>query len=968
MATIGALIFKVGADVSELNENTRKISSGLDSISGLAKKAGVAMVAAFAFDAIKGAVMDVAEFTGKLTDLSAKTGVGVEGLQKLKFAGEQSGVSLEQMTAGVTKLQNSLAEGDKSAVGAVKHLGLSVDDLRKMQPDQMFATLAGKIGEVADPADKAKLAIDLFGKSGAEMLPAMTSEFSELYNSAERLGIVLDEQTVAAGDAFGDQLTVLQAQGQAFMANAIAPLMPLLTMLMSLLSEMAGAVMPHLATAFRYAGAFVLELYSRFMQLLELIATGVTKIPWLGEKLGFAGDAAKWLGEQSAKARDGVNTLINPVEKSGNAAGAASPKFEKFAYDVEKVSKPAKAVESDLDKLIKKLNGAEALAAATTWMQAVDTVRMAGHSLSTAQLTEFDSVLKKAIETATLTGQVVPEAWRTAAAATQSALFFAGAYRTEMTRVVDEARKLAVIQGRDLGANGLVTTPGAQNLPGVAHGTDTTSVWESAFGDSKQFGQNVGNLIVGAFQGGGDVGKTVGGFVGQGLGKAAAEGIGNALGKTMGGVLDTVLPGVGSLIVGLGVDKIFDNLFGPSQAAQTQKLREQWLAGVDDLAALSKQADLAGFAMSRLFDARKVKDFKQAQADLAEAMKHWTEQLEAITSAGGGLNQFASGLAASMEGATVATDAQATSVGNLGNMALATFTNYLAHTGDLVGALTLVGPALDVVIALTKRLGLEAPPAVQGLLGMREFLNTHPAIADGLQGLTALIQGLAKAGWVSADMFAMVGQEARRLFDESIANGLPASQALALQQPVLQQLYELQKKFGFQTDSSTQELLDMAQASGIIGDSFRSAADQMVELLAGIKTTIEDLRDALLGLGNVNIPPVRIPVEIDDPSGRVVSGGDLPGYAFGTGGLQDFGRASLAVLHGREAVVPEAEYAALMQGGRGSVSSMSIVNHVQVDASNATFDSETSQQLLADRVARALENRIGSLVQLTRVA
>ncbi|TGV42070.1 hypothetical protein EN803_43390, partial [Mesorhizobium sp. M2D.F.Ca.ET.160.01.1.1] len=60
-----------------------------------------------------------------------------------------------------------------------------------------------------DSAQKSALAIELFGKSGANLLPFLNQAkagITDLANQAERLGVVLTPAQAAIGDALGDSL------------------------------------------------------------------------------------------------------------------------------------------------------------------------------------------------------------------------------------------------------------------------------------------------------------------------------------------------------------------------------------------------------------------------------------------------------------------------------------------------------------------------------------------------------------------------------------------------------------------------------------------------------------------------------------------------------------------------------------------------------------------------------------------
>lgn len=197
---------------------------------------------------------DTIKYADSLADLSAKSGMTTTGLQKLAFATEQSGVSLESVTQASTKLGAALVAGDKSVVGGLTKLGLSVGELRNLQPDQLFVKVADAIGKIPDPMERARRAQEIFGKQGLELLPALTGEMAKTVAEAEKLGIIISPEVIANAAKLADQFDILALQGRAFVAEALAPMVPLLSQMVQGISDVAGGVIENLKRAFSDPG------------------------------------------------------------------------------------------------------------------------------------------------------------------------------------------------------------------------------------------------------------------------------------------------------------------------------------------------------------------------------------------------------------------------------------------------------------------------------------------------------------------------------------------------------------------------------------------------------------------------------------------------------------------------------------------------------------------------------------------
>jgi hypothetical protein len=180
-------------------------------------------------------VAGAASAVASVDDLSKRTGVSAQTLQAYQFAAEQSGVSVETFGKGIQKLGINLGEaqtGNKSAIKSFADLGLSVEDLTRLSPEQAFEKVAAAISQLPNPAQQAAAAVSLFGKSGAELVPVFQEGagfLAEMRKQAEGLGLVLGQTQVANLAQLDDSFGALGATVQAFKQRVTADLAPALT-------------------------------------------------------------------------------------------------------------------------------------------------------------------------------------------------------------------------------------------------------------------------------------------------------------------------------------------------------------------------------------------------------------------------------------------------------------------------------------------------------------------------------------------------------------------------------------------------------------------------------------------------------------------------------------------------------------------------------------------------------------------
>lgn len=214
------------AEVREVDGLFNRLGGGLSSaVGGMGGPLGIATagVTALSAAAVTGAVAlfelskAAADYGSEIFDASKKTGLSAEALSSMKFAADQSGSSLEQVTAGLAKYAKTVgaaADGSEEAAKKLEAFGIT--------PQDAINDLEGSLGRVfqriqdAPPGiERITLAQKAFGKSGADLLPFIDSfdgDLAGLIKKAKELGVTIDDDAAAAADAFGDQLDTLSAQ------------------------------------------------------------------------------------------------------------------------------------------------------------------------------------------------------------------------------------------------------------------------------------------------------------------------------------------------------------------------------------------------------------------------------------------------------------------------------------------------------------------------------------------------------------------------------------------------------------------------------------------------------------------------------------------------------------------------------------------------------------------------------------
>jgi hypothetical protein len=182
-----------------------------------------------------GAAKVFSDMGGDLADMSQRTGVSVEALSELGFAAEQSGSDMETLENSLRKMQKQITEaasGSQSATDALGKLGLTVAELSGLSPDQQLKRIGDRLSGIEDPATKAAVAMEIFGKSGTKLLPLFAGGargIEELQQQARQLGLTMATEDAQAAEAFGDTLDVVWKVLKKAVFTIGSALAPLLT-------------------------------------------------------------------------------------------------------------------------------------------------------------------------------------------------------------------------------------------------------------------------------------------------------------------------------------------------------------------------------------------------------------------------------------------------------------------------------------------------------------------------------------------------------------------------------------------------------------------------------------------------------------------------------------------------------------------------------------------------------------------
>lgn len=189
---------KYAAETKSATQATGGFTSALSVTKGVLGAMGLDIAVSGLINFAKGAVHTAAT----LDDMSTATGISTDALQRMAYAGADSGLTLDLIAKSASKLAEDLAApGPNSAKSAVEALGLSVDRMVAAGPEEAFLQIGEALGRIEDPMLKASTAADVFGaKVAKELVPSLgdlRSKMQEVPTDA-----LISPEVIASADAF----------------------------------------------------------------------------------------------------------------------------------------------------------------------------------------------------------------------------------------------------------------------------------------------------------------------------------------------------------------------------------------------------------------------------------------------------------------------------------------------------------------------------------------------------------------------------------------------------------------------------------------------------------------------------------------------------------------------------------------------------------------------------------------------
>ncbi len=205
MASAGTVTVDFAAETAKFTAELKKVNASLKGLEGSFGSIGK-LARNFLPIASVGALVSLAKNSINaalaMDDMAERAGIATSSFSRLAFAAEQTDLSVESLAKGVKEFQKTFSEanaGSKNALALFKEIGVSVEQLKQLNPEEQIAAIADGFSKNVAPIDRTRVAIDLFKKSGQEWVPLLSRGAAGV-RELTAAAVALDDKAIKALD------------------------------------------------------------------------------------------------------------------------------------------------------------------------------------------------------------------------------------------------------------------------------------------------------------------------------------------------------------------------------------------------------------------------------------------------------------------------------------------------------------------------------------------------------------------------------------------------------------------------------------------------------------------------------------------------------------------------------------------------------------------------------------------------
>lgn len=230
-----AKLAKFEADMGKAARSTERTANQIAGALGVVKASIGGLAAGIGIGGLVAFTKSTIDSLDALNDLKDATGSTIENISALEDVAVRTGTSFQTVGDSLVKFNAALnaATPNSAAANAFKQLGLSIGELKSLDPAEALRRTAEALATFSDNGNKARLTQVLFGKSLREVAPFLT----DLATEGKLVAKVTTEQAEAA-EQFNKQLAAMRKNSQDLARAFISDLLPATNRVVSNLAQL----------------------------------------------------------------------------------------------------------------------------------------------------------------------------------------------------------------------------------------------------------------------------------------------------------------------------------------------------------------------------------------------------------------------------------------------------------------------------------------------------------------------------------------------------------------------------------------------------------------------------------------------------------------------------------------------------------------------------------------------------------
>ena len=301
---------------------------------GLSVIAPLAIFAAVATGKFAHQLEEMSLAAQKTDQMATRFGATVNEISMLQLAAENTAVGFGQLAKAHQTFSSNLSkiklgqmnvETVREAKLAYDALGITLETIKDKSPQEMFKLVAEQISKVEDASQRSQIAMDLFGRQGAAIMPAL-KELGEVEADFKRLGGALNTINFSKMLVLENSFDRLKASGKSLSTTLLLPFVDMQRAVNNLSADIRGGLssaLTPIATMLADLSAplaVLIEVFGRVLNIILRITGAVLTLLVAFTQAGTIAAIFNYIGEAIKGALTYVEAFVVALESIAAAA------------------------------------------------------------------------------------------------------------------------------------------------------------------------------------------------------------------------------------------------------------------------------------------------------------------------------------------------------------------------------------------------------------------------------------------------------------------------------------------------------------------------------------------------------------------------------------------------------------------------------------------------------------------------